>query len=67
MQLNSLLDNIANFTKKRLIEFLGLILVLFFFIFTFTLVTYSPENTTLIYKADGSNIDNIFFSNINEP
>ena len=36
MQLNSLLDNIANFTKKRLIEFLGLILVLFFFIFTFT-------------------------------
>ena len=61
MQLNSLLDNIANFTKKRLIEFLGLILVLFFFIFTFTLVTYSPENTTLIYKADGSNIDNNFF------
>ena len=61
MQLNSLVDNIANFTKKRLIEFLGLILVLFFFVFTFTLVTYSPENTTLIYKAEGSNIDNYFF------
>ena len=60
MQLNSLVGNIANFTKRRLIEFIGLILVVFFFIFTFNLLTYSPENSTLIYKAEGSNIDNIF-------
>ena len=60
MQLNNLVGNIANFTKRRLIEFIGLILVVFFFIFTFNLLTYSPENSTLIYKAEGSNIDNIF-------
>ena len=61
MQLNSLLSNIANFMKKRLIEFFGLLLVAFFFIFTFTLVIYSPENTTLIYKSDGAEVANIFY------
>ena len=61
MQLNSLFNNLANFTKRRLIEFFGLILVGFFLIFTFILVNYSPENSTLIYKAEGSETSSIFY------
>ena len=60
MQLNILLSNIVNFTKRRLIELFGLSLIAFFLIFTFTLVKYSPENATFIYKSDGSNVSNIF-------
>ncbi len=61
MQLNILFGNIADFMKKRLIEFLGLIMIVFFFIFTFILAMYSPENTTLIYKAEESEFINIFY------
>ena len=60
MQLNILLNNIMNFTKKRLIELFGLSLIAFFLIFTFTLAKYSPENATLIYNSDGSKVSNIF-------
>jgi S-DNA-T family DNA segregation ATPase FtsK/SpoIIIE len=60
MQLNILLSNIVNFTKRRLIELFGLSLIAFFLIFTFTLVKYSPENATFIYNSDGSNVSNIF-------
>ncbi len=61
MQLNSLFGNIADFMKKRLIELFGLTMIAFFFIFTFILAIYSPENTTLIYKAEGSEFVNIFY------
>ena len=61
MQLNStLLGNITKFIKNRLIEFLGLILITFFFFYTFALVSYSPEKSTLIYSADSSDTSNIF-------
>ena len=59
MQLNILLSNVASFMKRRLIELFGLILIALCFLFTFTLALYSPENTTLIYKAEGEAI-NIF-------
>ena len=61
MQLNSLLGNIADFMKKRLIEFFGLMMIVFFFIFTFILAIYSPENTTLIYKTENLEFVNIFY------
>ena len=60
MQLNILLSNIVNFTKRRLIELFGLSLIVFFLFFTFTLAKYSPENATFIYNSDGSNVSNIF-------
>ena len=61
MQLNSsLFSNIADFIKKRLIEFFGLILVTFFFFFTFGLFNYSAENSTLIYKTNDLETPNIF-------
>ena len=62
MQLNnSLFDNISNFIKRRLIEFFGLILIAFFFFYTFALINYSAENSTLIYKADNSDVPNFFY------
>jgi len=62
MQLNSsLFGNMANFIKKRLIEFFGLILITFFFFYTFALVNYSVENSTLIYKADNSDTPSFFY------
>ena len=61
MQLNSLLSNVASFMKRRLIELFGLILIGLCFLFTFTLALYSPENATLIYKAEGAEVINIFY------
>ena len=61
MQLNILLSNVASFMKRRLIELFGLILIALCFLFTFTLAFYSPENTTLIYKAEGAQAVNIFY------
>ena len=62
MQLNNgLLSNITDFIKKRLIECFGLVLITFFFLFTFALVNYSPENSTLIYKAEGTDVPNYFY------
>ena len=61
MQLNILLSNVASFMKRRLIELFGLILIALCFLFTFTLAFYSPESTTLIYKAEGAQDVNIFY------
>ena len=61
MQLNSLLSNVASFMKRRLIELFGLILIVLCFLFTFTLALYSPENTTLIYRAESDEVINIFY------
>ena len=61
MQLNILLSNVASFMKRRLIELFGLILIALCFLFTFTLAFYSPESTTLIYKAEGAQDINIFY------
>ena len=65
MQLNSLLSNVASFMKRRLIELFGLILIVLCFLFTFTLALYSPENTTLIYRAEGDEVINIFYYYLN--
>ncbi len=60
MQLNSgIFVSITNFIKRRLIEFFGLILITFFLLYTFALISYSAENSTLIYNAD--NLDVNFF------
>ena len=66
MQLNILLSNVASFMKRRLIELFGLILITLCFLFIFALALYSPENTTLIYKAEGAEAINVFnfYSNI---
>ena len=62
MQLNSsFLGNISGFIKRRLIEFFGLILITFFIIYTYALLSYSAENSTLIYKADNSDTTSVFY------
>tara|TARA_Y100001970_G_scaffold32070_2_gene39943 strand:- start:8324 stop:10393 length:2070 start_codon:yes stop_codon:yes gene_type:complete len=53
MKLNkNIYSTTLNFFKRRFIELFGLLLVSFFFIFCYSLIKYSPENSTLIYKID---------------
>ena len=58
-------NNALDFFKKRFIEVFGLLLVSLFFIFSYSLFNYSPENSTLIYKIDGPNTGAIFQKYLN--
>jgi len=60
MKLNSNTYNIVlDFFKRRFFELFGLILVGFFFLFTYSLINYSPEDTTLIYRSGSLETENI--------
>jgi len=60
MKLNSNTYNIVlDFFKRRFLELFGLILVGFFFLFIYSLINYSPEDTTLIYRPNSLETENI--------
>ena len=60
MKLNSNTYNIIlDFFKRRFFELFGLILVGFFFLFIYSLINYSPEDTTLIYRSNSLETENI--------
>ncbi|MBO6483153.1 MAG: DNA translocase FtsK 4TM domain-containing protein [Pelagibacteraceae bacterium] len=60
MKLNSNTYNIVlDFFKRRFFELFGLILVGFFFLFIYSLINYSPEDTTLIYRSNSLETENI--------
>ena len=60
MKLNSNTYNIVlDFFKRRFFELFGLILVGFFFLFIYSLINYSPEDTTLIYRSGSLETENI--------
>ena len=66
MKLNkSIYSNTLDFFKRRFIELFGLLLVSLFFVFSYSLFNYSPENSTLIYKIDGPNTEIIFQKYLN--
>ena len=58
-------NNTLNFFKRRFIEVFGLILVSIFFLFLYSLLIYSPENSTLIYKIDNPDTEIIFQKYLN--
>ena len=41
-----------DFFKKRIVEVCGLILISVFGVFSYSLINYSPNNETLIYKIN---------------
>ena len=45
-------SNTLDFFKKGFVEVCGLILISIFYIFSYSLINYSPKNQTLIYKID---------------
>ena len=59
-------SNTLDFCKRRFIELFGLLLISIFFLFSYSLISYSPENATLIYKTDSPNTLGIFqiYSNV---
>ena len=60
MKLNSNTYNIVlDFFKRRFFELFGLILVGFFFLFIYSLINYSPEDTTLIYRSNSLETESI--------
>ena len=60
MKLNSNTYNIVlDFFKRRFFELFGLILVGFFFLFVYSLINYSPEDTTLIYRSNSLETESI--------
>ena len=61
MKLNSnIFNNTLSFLKKRCIEFFGLILISCFIFFSFALIKYQPENSTIIFKSGIEVNNNIF-------
>jgi len=54
-----ILSKINNFVKKRVIEFSGLLLVLFSFFLIASIITYSPEDPNFIYTPENTEIKNI--------
>ena len=53
MKLNkNIYGNTLDFFKKRFIELFGLLLISFFLLFCYSLINYSPEKSTLIYKPN---------------
>ena len=48
-------NNTLDFFKRRFIELFGVLLIGIFVVFSYSLINYSPENSTLIYKIDESN------------
>ena len=53
-------NNTLEFFKKRFFELIGLILLSIFLIFLYSLFTYSPENSTLIYNSETQNTNVTF-------
>ena len=54
------LNSVTNFVKKRTYEFLGLVLVFASVILTVTLITYSPEDPSIVYGNQDFIIQNFF-------
>ena len=56
---SQILTKINNFTKNRLLEFLGIALVLVSFFLLLSIVTYSPSDPNFIYTPENTEIKNI--------
>jgi len=56
---SQILTKINNFIKKRLIESLGIVLILFSFFLLASIITYSPSDPNFIYSSENTDIKNI--------
>ena len=54
------LNSLTNFLKKRTFELLGLILILTSVVLAISMVTYAPEDPSLIYGNNNIEIKNFF-------
>tara|TARA_Y100000590_G_scaffold226612_1_gene255945 strand:- start:35 stop:2155 length:2121 start_codon:yes stop_codon:yes gene_type:complete len=56
---SQILAKINNFTKNRLLEFMGITLILISFFLLLSIVTYSPSDPNFIYTPENTEIKNI--------
>ena len=54
-----LLANVQNFTRNRLIELCGFLLVIFSTFLLISILSYSPSDPNFIYSSEKSEIKNI--------
>ena len=54
-----ILTNINSFFKKRLIELLGVLLLIFGIFILASIISYSPDDPNFIYAVEKSEIKNI--------
>ncbi len=57
---SNLLNNLTNFIKKRSLEFIGLLIVFFSLFLFISLITYSPNDPSLVYGIEDLKIANFF-------
>jgi DNA segregation ATPase FtsK/SpoIIIE, S-DNA-T family len=56
---SKIVANINNFIKNRLIEFLGIFLIIMGIFLLISVISYSPSDPNFIYKPENSNIKNL--------
>ena len=56
----NLLNNLTNFLKKRTLEFIGLLVVILSLALLISLITYSPNDPSLVYGVKNFRIANFF-------
>ena len=56
---SQILIKVNDFVKNRLIEFLGILLVVTAIFFLISIVSYSPSDPNFIYTPENTNIKNI--------
>ena len=56
---SQILTKINNFAKNRLLEFIGITLILISFFLLLSIVTYSPSDPNFIYTPENTEIKNI--------
>ena len=56
----NLLNNLTNFLKKRTLEFIGLLVVILSLVLLISLITYSPNDPSLVYGVKNFRIANFF-------
>ena len=56
---SQILTKINNFTKKRLIELCGILLLLFSLFLFASIITYSPDDPNFIYSSENTQIKNL--------
>ena len=56
---SQILTEINNFTKNRLIELTGILLIFISFFLFLSIISYSPSDPNFIYTPDKTNINNI--------
>ena len=58
MQIKKIIENIGDFTRKRLIEGVSILIIAISFLLFLSLFSYSPDDPNFLYQ-ENTNVENI--------